>query len=70
MFPFATVWMNLEDISLTEISQEEKDIRYDFTYMWIIKKKMNKHNKTERVTDTEQTGCCHQERRKEIGKGD
>ena len=38
MFPFATVWMNLEGISLSEISQEEKDILYDFTYMWILKK--------------------------------
>ena len=27
---------------------------YDFTYMWNIKtKQMNKHNKTETVTDTE-----------------
>ena len=38
MFPFATVRMNLEGISLSEISQEEKDILYDFTYMWILKK--------------------------------
>ena len=38
MFLFATVWMNLEGISLSEISQEEKDILYVFTYMWILKK--------------------------------
>ena len=31
--PFAATWMNLEIITLSEVSQAEKD-KYDITYMW------------------------------------
>ena len=38
ILPFATTWMDLEGIMLSEIHQAEKDkIPYDFTYMWKIK---------------------------------
>ena len=34
--PFATTWMDLENITLSKVSQKEKDkyhmIRYDITY--------------------------------------
>ena len=35
LLPFATVWMDLENIMLSEISQSEKErqIPYDFTHM-------------------------------------
>ena len=32
-------WMELEIITLSEISQTEKEISYDITYMWNLKKK-------------------------------
>ena len=39
ILPFATTWMDLEGIMLSEISQKEKD-KYcqDLTYMWNLKK--------------------------------
>ena len=30
---FATIWMDLESILLSEMSDREKQILYDFTYM-------------------------------------
>ena len=49
ILPFATTWMSLEDIMLSEISQTEKDILYVITYMWNLKNKTNEYiyNKTE-----------------------
>ena len=45
MLPLATIWMDLEGIMFSEISQVEKDkLLYDITY--IIKKRI-------RLTDTE-----------------
>ena len=34
--PFAAVWMELEIIILSEVSQKEKD-RYSITYTWNLK---------------------------------
>ena len=34
---FVTIWINLEDIMLSEISQR-KTKHYDFTYIWNLKK--------------------------------
>ena len=39
--PFATTWMDLENIMLSEISQR-KLILYDLTYMWNLKKQTNR----------------------------
>ena len=33
ILPFPTTWMNLEDVTLKEISSERK-IPHDLTYMW------------------------------------
>ena len=41
ILPFATTWLDLEDIMLSEISQTEKQILYDITYMWTLKSKVN-----------------------------
>ena len=41
ILPFVTTWIDLEGIMLTEISQTEKDIPYNFTYMWDLKNKTN-----------------------------
>ena len=32
--PFAVIWMELETLILSEVSQQEKDIPYDITYIW------------------------------------
>ena len=37
IFPFAATWMDLEIIILSEISQKEKQILYDITYIWNLK---------------------------------
>ena len=37
ILPFAT-WMDLEGIMLSEISQTERQILFDVTYMWNLKK--------------------------------
>ena len=38
-----TTWMDLEGIMLSEISRE-RQILYDLTYMWNLKKKKKKKN--------------------------
>ena len=38
--PFATTWLDLEGIRLSEIRQTEKGkILYDLTYLWNLKNK-------------------------------
>ena len=37
IMPFAATWMDLEIIILSGLSQKEKEIPYDTTYMWNIK---------------------------------
>ena len=68
--PFVKTWIDLEGIS--EISQTEKDKFYIFTYTRNLKNKMNKHNKRERIIDTEsQQMVSRGERgRREIDGGD
>ena len=36
--PFAVSWMDLEGIRLSEIVHRERQILYDITYMWNLKK--------------------------------
>lgn len=38
MLPFVTTWVDAEGIMLSEISQTEKQILYDLTYIWSLKK--------------------------------
>ena len=35
--PFAETWMDLDIIILSEVSQKERQIPYDITYMWSLK---------------------------------
>ena len=32
--PFLATWMELDTLILSEVSQKEKDIPYDITYIW------------------------------------
>ena len=45
ILPFATTWMDLETTMLSEISQSEKQMLYDFTHMWNLRNKTNKQRK-------------------------
>ena len=47
--PFATTWMDLVGIMLSEIHQRQRQILYDFTYMEALIHKQNRN----RLTDTE-----------------
>lgn len=49
IFPFATRWIDPENIMISEMSDGERQISYDFSHMWNIKNKHPKkqmHNKT------------------------
>ena len=50
---FATKWMQLETVILSEISQKrERQIVYDITYIWNLKYGTNKHiYKTNRLIE-------------------
>ena len=39
---FAVTWMDLEIIILSEVTQVERQIPYDITYMWNLKYVTNK----------------------------
>ena len=41
ILPFAAMWMDLENIMLSEMSNIEKQILYDITYVWNLKNKTN-----------------------------
>ena len=49
ILPFAATWMDFEGIVQSEISHTEKDILYNITYMWKLKKiqQNNDYNKKE-----------------------
>ena len=41
IMPFATIWIELEIIILSEVRQRQ--IPYSITYMWNLKYDLNKH---------------------------
>ena len=41
ILPFAAIWMDLEGIMLSEISQRERQVSYNITYMWNLKNTTN-----------------------------
>ena len=43
ILPFVTR-MNLEGIMLSEVSDNDRQMIYDFTYMWNLKKKKKQNN--------------------------
>ena len=45
ILPFATTWMELESIMLSEISQMEKDKYHICSLMWNRKQKQNEQTK-------------------------
>ena len=41
ILPFVTLWMNPENIVLSEIRESEKDKHYIITYLWNLMNKLN-----------------------------
>ena len=52
ILPFATTWLDPEDIMLSEISQSERQIPYDFTHVWNLRKKPKKKTDKTRQNKT------------------
>ena len=50
--PFTAIWIQLEIIILSELSQNEKDkYHYDITYMWNLKYGTNEQNRLTDIKD-------------------
>ena len=45
ILPLVTTWMEPEGITVSEISQTERQILYGFIYMWNVKNKINEQTK-------------------------
>ena len=45
ILPSEITWMDLEGIMLSEVSDRERQILYNFTYMWHLKNKINEQTK-------------------------
>ena len=45
ILPFAATWIDLESIMVSEMSDRESPIPYDFSYLWSIKTKQNRKPK-------------------------
>ena len=46
ILPFATTWMDSEGITLSAMSDTERQILYDITYMWNLKiRQTSEYNK-------------------------
>ena len=41
ILPFTTIWMDVENIMLSEISQSEKDKYHMISHMWNLMNKLN-----------------------------
>ena len=52
ILPLATTWMELEGIMLSELSQTEKEILYDLSYMSSLRQTKDKKSPI-KLTDTE-----------------
>ena len=57
--PFAATGMELETLLLSEVSQKEKDISYDITYIWNLIYSTNEpiHRKETRGLGEQTCGC-------------
>ena len=51
ILPFATTWMDLEDIMLSEMSDKERQIPYDITYVESKKQTSEYNKKRKRFTN-------------------
>ena len=56
IMPFAVMWMKLEGIMLSEISQSERHISYIFTHMRILRNLTEDHGGREREKSSYREG--------------
>ena len=47
ILPFAMTWVELEGIMLINMSVRERQIPYDLTHMWKLRKKIDEHMERE-----------------------
>ena len=55
IMPFAATWMDLEVSMLSEMSDRERQILYDSTYMCNLKNKTSEYNKKETHSQIQRT---------------
>ena len=68
ILPFATTWMQLEILILSEVNQEEKDKYHMISHMWNLKYGANEPiGKTERYLQTWRTELWLTRRRERDG---
>ena len=70
--PFAAIWMDTVNITLSKMSDTWKQIFYDSIYMWDLKKNTNKCicNRETRVTDAENKLVVTKQERGKLGAWD
>ena len=51
LLPFVTTWMDLEGIMLSEMSDRDRQVLYDLTYMWNLENKNNANKLIEKSSD-------------------
>ena len=70
ILPFASTWMDLEIIILSEISQTERQMPHDITYMWNLKYDTNELiYKTETDPQTQRTDEDGSQEEGGVGEG-
>lgn len=52
ILPFETTWMELEGITLSEISQSKKENYHMIPLMWHLRNKTDEHRRREEKLDT------------------
>ena len=55
IMPFAATWIELEILILSEVSQKERQIPYDITYMWNVKQDTSNFYNRETYPKTQRT---------------
>ena len=67
--PFAAMWMDLEIVILSEVSQTEGEISYDTPYMWNLKRNDTSELTKQRETDLENELMVAGGREEWLGEG-
>ena len=66
---FAAMWMDLEIVTLSEVSQTEGEISYDTPYMWNLKRNDTSELTKQRETDLENELMVAGSREEQLGEG-
>jgi len=59
IMPFVATWMDLESVTMSEVSQTEKE-KYDIPYMWNLKRNdRNQLTKQKEILRLREWSCCY-----------